>query len=73
MKVFRDYDKSVKGETLTVIELKNLLDKYPDTMPVIATWEGINTLINKDLKTEVFSAAHVDDAELCLVLDVNDI
>jgi hypothetical protein len=29
--------------TLTVAELKEILSKYPDEMPVLATWEGIFT------------------------------
>ena len=36
------------GETMTVSELKAELDKYPDDMPVIATWEGTSNFICAD-------------------------
>ncbi len=36
------------GKTMTVAELKAELNKYPDNIPVIATWEGVMVGINAD-------------------------
>ena len=31
--------------TMTVKELRTLLETYPDETPVLATWEGVNAAI----------------------------
>jgi hypothetical protein len=72
MKTFR-YPRGHKdGDTLTVGELKALLGKYRDSMPVLATWEGIYTLMHPDnVSLDTPTCWHDDDNELCLVFDVN--
>jgi hypothetical protein len=72
MKIFR-YDKGHEaGRTITVKEMKELLDKYPDDMPVLATWENIHTFIDGEFTTEAYTSGFEKDRELCLVIDVND-
>jgi hypothetical protein len=31
--------------TMTVLELKNYLSKFPENMPIVATWEGVSAAI----------------------------
>ena len=35
-------------ETLTVAELQKFLAQFPETTPVVATWEGVTAAIRED-------------------------
>lgn len=72
MKVFRYSESNEAGKTITVKEMIEALSKYPDDMPVLATWEGIHTFIDGEFKTESYTSGFEKDRELCLIIDVND-
>lgn len=38
--------EDLRSETLTVGELKRLLEPFQDDLPVVATWEGVYVAIN---------------------------
>jgi hypothetical protein len=72
MKTFRYKLGHEAGKTMTVAELKAELDKYPDGMPVLATWEGIHTFFSPDcFEIKEWSAGNEEDREKCLVIDVD--
>jgi hypothetical protein len=64
--------------TLTVGELKAILDKFPDEMPVLATWEGIYTPFRAQRGAEVYFEVVTpkhwleSDNVPCLVFDVDN-
>lgn len=72
MKTFRYALGHVAGATMTVAELRELLTKYPDDMPVFAEWEGCHAYIEPEMFS-VESAAKGFEADRCdcLVVDVN--
>jgi len=71
MKTFRFELGHEAGETLTVSELKNELEKYPDNMPVMATWEGVRAYIDADnFETDFVDKGKLEDKEMCLIIDV---
>ncbi len=69
MKTFRYSRRTSAGSTMTVKELKELLSKYPDDMPVMATWEGVTAFI-EDSEVVSVSKGMEEDREDCLVFDV---
>ena len=72
MKTFRYALGHVAGQTMTVAELRELLAKYPDEMPVFAEWEGVRAYIEPDIfAVERVSKGMEADACDCLVLNVN--
>ena len=71
MKTFRYELGHEAGKTLTVAELKKELEKYPDNMPVMATWEGVTAYIDSEnFETDYVCKGKVEDKEMCLVIDV---
>jgi hypothetical protein len=57
---------------MTVGELRDELAKYPSTMPVWATWEGVLAYVGRKnfaVKREKNDIGHDVD---CLVIDVED-
>lgn len=71
MKTFRYKLGHEAGETLTVSELKIELSKYPDEMPVMATWEGVNAYIDsEDFEIYCVHKGNEEDEEQCLIIDV---
>ena len=71
MKLFRLKNSEKGDETLTVGELKTELNKYPDTMPVLATWEGLQACIHPDnFTTEETHKGNIEDLEVCVIIDV---
>lgn len=48
MKTFIYKNRPGSVKTITVAELKRKLDKYPDDMPVLATFDGTWRIINPD-------------------------
>ena len=68
MKLFQDKRTGqVIGRTVTVGELKLLLNKYPDDMPVLAEWEGVDGYVPDDpLIKSVKKGLGVDACD-CLV------
>jgi predicted translin family RNA/ssDNA-binding protein len=71
MKIFRYDSGHEAGKTMTVAELKAALDKYPDTMPVMATWEGVQAYVDADnFETAFVDKGKREDKEMCLIIDV---
>lgn len=71
MKVFRYESGHEAGKTLTVAELREELNKHPDTMPVMATWEGVLAYIDADdFDTDFIDKGKTEDKEMCLIIDV---
>ena len=63
------------GRTATVKELREFLKKYPDDMPVMATWEGVNAYMDISegyVEVNRVSKGHDEDACDCLVIWVED-
>jgi hypothetical protein len=52
------------GLTMTVKELRDELSKYPDDLPVIATWEGVGAGIRKENFTTRFDNGYMDEMQL---------
>lgn len=72
MKTFRYPLGHEAGKTMTVAELRAVLESYPDDMPVLAEWEGVQAYIKPDaFSVEPVSKGHKDDECRCLVIDVN--
>jgi hypothetical protein len=76
MKTFRysTHDKFPIGSTMTVSELREKLNEYPQDMPVLATWEGIHTFFAPEsFKVERYGGGsiHHEDACDCVVIDVD--
>ena len=69
MKTFRYNKGHPAGSTMTVKELKELLSKHPDDMPVMATWEGVTAFID-DFSVVSVSKGMEEDREDCLMFDV---
>ena len=72
MKTFRFPAGHKAGQTMTVGELKNKLEAYPEDMPVLAEWEGCHAYIEPEM-FEVMSVSkgHKEDECAGLVIDVN--
>ena len=72
MKTFRYKLGHVAGHTLTVAELRELLERYPDDMPVLAEWEGTFPFIHPDnFRVEAHNKGTETDTCDCLIIDVN--
>jgi hypothetical protein len=72
MKTFRYPLGHKYGETMTVGEMKELLGKYEDSMPVLAAWEGILTFFEPCyVQVETPDHWHHEDIEPCLVFEVD--
>ena len=72
MKSFRYGLGHLAGKTVTVKELKDELDKYPDDMPVMAEWEAVTACIDpEEFSIQSISKGMEEDREDCLVIDVN--
>jgi hypothetical protein len=57
------------GATMTVGELKKALDDYPDEMPVILDWEGVNAFVNSsDWRTGLVHKGEQGDECECLLI-----
>ena len=56
------------GETLTVAELRELIDTYPDDLPVFATWEGIDVMLSSERIARGTTHPSIDS----VILDVNE-
>lgn len=70
MKTFRYKLGHEAGSTLTVAELRKQLEKYPDDMPVIASWEGVDAYVHPDhFYVSFVDKGNPDDACDCLVID----
>ena len=71
MKTFRYSKGNLSGRTMTVMEMKELLSRYPDDMPVMALWEGCNAFIESVEVDSVCKGLEEDRAD-CLVFDVGE-
>ena len=72
MKTFLHERGHVAGQTMTVSELRELLTKYQDDMPVLAEWEGVLAYIEPDnFAVESVFKGNMNDIFGCLVIDVN--
>ena len=63
------------GKTFTVSELRAELSKYPDDMPVLASWEDVYAFIYPKatrVETVPVVSACQDSCQQCLILDVNE-
>jgi hypothetical protein len=71
MKTFR-YKLGHEGiQTMTVSELREKLNQFPQDMPVLATWETVITPFRPDrFKVERYGEHHEDACD-CLVIDVD--
>ena len=71
MKEFNYSSGNPAGKTFTVSELKEFLDKYPDDMPVLATWEGTyNCFHTGNFEIEEYHAGDSRQECECLIIDV---
>lgn len=59
-----------RKETMTVADLREALNRYPQDMPVFATWESVWA----SFKTENFRVERYkgDIGDECVVIDVED-
>lgn len=73
MKVFRNAYGHEAGRTVTVGEMKTALDEYPDDMPIMAEWEGVNAYVDpSEFGMELVSKGMDEDEEVCLVMPVEN-
>lgn len=70
MKTFHYREGHEWGKTLTVGELRVVLNEHPDDMPVLAAWEGIHTCFGP-CEVEDLKYFHADDPKQALVFDVD--
>jgi hypothetical protein len=71
MKVFRHALGHLAGETMTVAELREKLNEYPQDMPVFGGWEGVKGYVRQDsFNVERVGKGHPEDECDCLVIDV---
>lgn len=72
MKTFRYELGHVAGQTMTVAELREKLNEFPQDMPVFGLWETCAGYIRPDsfLVEKGYTKGHPDDAEDCLFIDV---
>jgi hypothetical protein len=71
MKNFNHANGHVLCRTLTAQELINELSKYPKTLPVLISYEGVAAHIevaNFDIKAPIGA----NNTEKCLAIDAND-
>ena len=71
MKTFRHKLGHESGKTMTVSELREKLNEFPQDMPVLATWEGIHTFFEPEHFQVERYGDHPEDACDCLVIDVD--
>jgi hypothetical protein len=65
------HGKFDQGVTMTVAELREKLNDFPQDMPVLATWESVITFFTHDnFKVERYGDHHEDACD-CLVIDVD--
>lgn len=71
MKTFHYKYGNKAYDTMTVGEMKKLLEQHSDDTVLIATWEGIRTPVRKPVLVDGFHCG--DEAESCkaLVIDVD--
>ena len=56
-------------KTVTVRELRALLEAYPDGLPVLATWEGVYASIRPQ-RIQRKKLPQLKNEEECLIIDV---
>ena len=71
MKTFRYALGHEAGKTMTVAELREKLNEFPQDMPVLATWEGIATFFNPENFMVEQYGDHQQDACDCLIINVD--
>jgi hypothetical protein len=67
-------EKYNEETTLTVSELRALLSRYPDNMPVMAQWEGMTIPFRDDsdhVRIEAPEHLAEECREPCLIFDVD--
>lgn len=67
MKTFHYKDGRKAGSTMTVSELREALEKYPDDMPVFAEWEGVLGYVREEF-FNIETTYKGDEAEACQCL-----
>jgi len=71
MKTFHHKLGHEAGKTMTVSELREKLNEYPQDMPVFGTWEGCNGYIESiNFIVERTHKGNPDEACDCLLIDV---
>lgn len=61
------------GETLTVGELRELLDDYPADLPILATWDGGFAALYPDrFSLDEPPHRYMQGAPECLIIDVSE-
>lgn len=71
MKAFRYEKGHIEAVTMTVSELREKLNEFPQDMPVFGVWEGVCGEIRQDgFKVERYGSHHEDACE-CLMVDVD--
>ena len=72
MKTFHYERGHEAGETMTVAELCEKLNEYPQEMPVFCEWEGVHSYVGPhDFAIESVHKGDVSEKCDCLVIDVN--
>lgn len=71
MKTFRWAHGGTRFSTMTIGELKSLLSKYPDDIPVLAEWEGQFMPLDPDVKIVPYDPGFEADRADCLVINVD--
>ena len=71
MKTFKYAAGHDSPPTMTVSELREKLNEYPQDMPVFATWEGVHAYVQPDsFFVEKVNKGGADLAVDCVVIDV---
>ena len=74
MKEFRYPAGHSAGKTATVKEMREFLTRFPDDMPVMATWEGVWAYVDpENAEVEKVTKGNDADACKCLVFDVGGV
>jgi hypothetical protein len=72
MKIFRYPHGNIAKQTMTVKELREALEEFPDNMPIFAEWETVcGPLDSRFFTIQPIGYGFADDNEDCLIMDVN--
>lgn len=72
MRTYRYPLGHVAGQTMTVAEMRKVLEAYPDDMPVFCEWEGVWAYVEPENFVVIdVDKGRDDESAPALVIDVN--
>ena len=71
MKTFHFQLGNKAFDTMTVAEMRKILEEHDDDTVLIATWEGIRTPVREPVLVENFHFGKESEACFALIIDVN--